>query len=108
MLPLIFAALERNTKSHWNQAVHGLTSNVRKMFLEMDQELFQECQRKFQDDESKAKSIDEKREETWRRLEEAATTRSQNYCSVVSDSIMNSPTGFGTSLGGGQRAMVGS
>lgn len=107
VLPLVFAALERNTRSHWNQAVHGLTANVRKMFLEMDQELFQECQRKFQDDEAKAKSVDEKREETWKRLEEAAITRSQNYCSVVSDSIMNSPTGFGNNLGG-QRAMVGS
>jgi serine/threonine-protein phosphatase 2A regulatory subunit B' len=56
VLPIIFPALERNTRSHWNQAVHGLTLNVRKMFLEMDQELFQECQRKYQEDESKAKA----------------------------------------------------
>lgn len=71
VLPLIFAALERNTRNHWNQAVHGLTLNVRKMFLEMDQELFQECQRKYQEDEAKAQGVEEKRELTWKRLEAA-------------------------------------
>ncbi len=73
VLPLIFAALERNIHSHWNQAVHGLTLNVRKMFLEMDQEVFQECQHKFQEDEAKSKGLDEKREDTWKRLEAAGT-----------------------------------
>lgn len=78
VLAIIFPALERNTRSHWNQAVHGLTLNVRKMFLEMDQELFQECQRKYQEDESKAKSIEETRELTWKRLEAAGNQRSNS------------------------------
>lgn len=78
VLPIIFPALERNTRSHWNQAVHGLTLNVRKMFLEMDQELFQECQRKYQEDESKAKGIEETRELTWKRLEAAGNQRSNS------------------------------
>lgn len=108
VLPLIYPALVRNTTSHWNQTVHTLTVNVRKMFMEMDQELFQECDRKYQDDVAKANSVDEKREETWRRLEAAAATRSQAYFSVVSDSVTNSPTGFGKTFPGGQRAMVGS
>lgn len=106
VLPLVYPALVRNTTSHWNQAVHGLTVNVRKMFLELDNELFQECDRKYQEDVAKAKIIEAKREETWKRLEAAAANRSQNYCSIVSDSISNSPTGFGKNLGG-QRAMVG-
>ena len=29
VLPLVFPALERNARSHWNPAVHGLTVNVR-------------------------------------------------------------------------------
>jgi serine/threonine-protein phosphatase 2A regulatory subunit B' len=106
VLPLVYPALVRNTTTHWNQAVHGLTVNVRKMFLELDNELFQECDRKYQEDVAKAKVIEAKREETWKRLEAAAANRSQNYCSIVSDSISNSPTGFGKNLGG-QRAMVG-
>eukprot|EP00271_Cylindrocystis_brebissonii_P011430 TRINITY_DN28_c0_g2_i1.p1 TRINITY_DN28_c0_g2~~TRINITY_DN28_c0_g2_i1.p1 ORF type:complete len:518 (-),score=127.41 TRINITY_DN28_c0_g2_i1:55-1608(-) len=72
ILPLIFSPLERNARSHWNQAVHGLTINVRKMFLEMDQPLYEECQRRFLDDEAKAKSVEENREANWKRLEMAA------------------------------------
>ncbi|CAK9858520.1 unnamed protein product [Sphagnum jensenii] len=97
VLPLIFAALERNTRSHWNQAVHGLTLNVRKMFLEMDQELFQECQRKFQEDEAKAKGLEEKREDTWKRLEAAGTLSIGNsnikVSNVPSDRMVNAQTG---------------
>jgi len=51
------------------------------MFLEMDQELFQECQRKYQEDESKAKAIEETRELTWKRLEAAGNQRSNSTMS---------------------------
>lgn len=86
VLPLIYPALVRNTTSHWNQTVHSLTLNVRKMFQEMDKELLQECDRKYQDDAAKASSVDKKREETWKRLEAAGATLSHSYFSAVSDS----------------------
>merc|ERR1712216_38233 len=34
VLPIIFSALESNSRNHWNSAVHGLTCNVRKMFID--------------------------------------------------------------------------
>lgn len=73
ILPIIFPALARNTQGHWNQAVHGLTSNVRKMFLEMDQEFFQECKSKFEEEEAKEESIQAKRKLTWEQLEVLAS-----------------------------------
>nr|KYP41918.1 Serine/threonine protein phosphatase 2A 57 kDa regulatory subunit B' beta isoform [Cajanus cajan] len=73
ILPIIFEAFERNISSHWNQAVHGLTVNVRKMFLEMDAELFEECQRQHSEKEAKAKEIEEERELKWKRLADAAS-----------------------------------
>ncbi|KAL0327338.1 UNVERIFIED_CONTAM: Serine/threonine protein phosphatase 2A regulatory subunit B' eta isoform [Sesamum angustifolium] len=72
ILPIIFPALERNARHHWNQAVHSLTLNVRKIFYDLDPDLFKACQIKFQEDESKEKEIKEKREATWKRLEELA------------------------------------
>jgi len=72
ILPIIFEAFERNIESHWNQAVHGLTVNVRKMFIEMDAELFEECQRNYAEKQAKAKEEAEKRELNWKRLAEAA------------------------------------
>ncbi|KAG0585751.1 hypothetical protein KC19_2G035500 [Ceratodon purpureus] len=104
VLPLIFAALERNTRNHWNQAVHGLTLNVRKMFLEMDQELFQECQRKYQDDEAKAQGAEEKRESTWRRLEAAGVqSRSPMSSNMTTSSagVLGAQTGQPNAAAGG-------
>uniref|UniRef100_A0A5B6Z3V9 Serine/threonine protein phosphatase 2A regulatory subunit n=1 Tax=Davidia involucrata TaxID=16924 RepID=A0A5B6Z3V9_DAVIN len=72
VLPIIFEALEKNIQSHWNQAVHGLTVNVRKMFSEMDAELFEECQRQYAEKEANAKELEEQRELTWQRLAAAA------------------------------------
>ncbi|KAF8096397.1 hypothetical protein N665_0309s0023 [Sinapis alba] len=70
ILPIIFPALERNVQKHWNQAVHSLTLNVRKIFNDLDPELFKECLAKFKEDESKQVETKAKREATWKRLEE--------------------------------------
>ncbi|CAI0469232.1 unnamed protein product [Linum tenue] len=75
VLPILFDALEKNIQTHWNQAVHGLTVNVRKMFLEMDTELFEECQRQYEEKESRAKEVEEQREMTWKRLADVAGER---------------------------------
>ena len=72
ILPIIFEALERNIKSHWNQAINGLTVNVRKLFLEMDAELFEECEKQFAEKEARAAELEEMREQTWQRLAAAA------------------------------------
>lgn len=72
ILPIIFEAFEKNIEGHWNQAVHGLTMNVRKMFLEMDAELFEECQRQHAEKQAKAQEEAEQRELIWKRLAEAA------------------------------------
>uniref|UniRef100_A0A0C9RW41 Serine/threonine protein phosphatase 2A regulatory subunit n=1 Tax=Wollemia nobilis TaxID=56998 RepID=A0A0C9RW41_9CONI len=102
ILPLIFPALERNTKNHWNQAVHNLTLNVRKMFMEMDEELYHECQNKFHEDEAKAKGVQEKRELTWKRLEAVAASRAVSNEAV----LVAHPAGNNATLS--QRATVGS
>ncbi|KAK2982121.1 hypothetical protein RJ640_026083 [Escallonia rubra] len=75
ILPIIFPALEKNTRSHWNQAVQSLTLNVRKIFSDADQALFDECLATFLEDENKEKETWEKRESTWKRLEEVAASK---------------------------------
>lgn len=72
ILPIIYPALEKNIQSHWNQAVHGLTTNIKKMFMEMDPELFEECQRQYEEKQAKSKEVEEQRQYTWKRLAEAA------------------------------------
>ncbi|KAJ1436250.1 Protein phosphatase 2A, regulatory B subunit, B56 [Sesbania bispinosa] len=72
ILPIVFEALEKNMKSHWNRAVHGLTANVKRMFQEMDAELLEECQSKYLEKEAMARELEEKRELTWKKLEAVA------------------------------------
>uniref|UniRef100_A0A1D1ZIY9 Serine/threonine protein phosphatase 2A regulatory subunit n=1 Tax=Anthurium amnicola TaxID=1678845 RepID=A0A1D1ZIY9_9ARAE len=83
ILPIIFEALEKNIQSHWNQAVHGLTANVRKMFLDMDSELFDECQRQYIDKEAKAKDLQEQRELAWKRLEAVVAAKASSEGMVL-------------------------
>ncbi|XP_020265508.1 serine/threonine protein phosphatase 2A 59 kDa regulatory subunit B' gamma isoform-like, partial [Asparagus officinalis] len=75
ILPIIFPSLEKSTRGHWNQAVQSLTLNVRKLFLDSDQDLFEDCLRKFQEDEAKEKEAQEKRDLLWKRLEDVAASK---------------------------------
>ncbi|KAJ8537746.1 hypothetical protein K7X08_014286 [Anisodus acutangulus] len=75
ILPIIFEALEKNIRSHWNQAVNGLTVNVRKMFLEMDADLFEDCQKQYAEKAARATELEKQRELRWQRLAAAAGQR---------------------------------
>lgn len=79
ILPLIFPSLEKNIRNHWNQLVHNLTWNVRKMLIDMDQDLFEDCQRRFHEEETKAIRIQEQREMTWKRLEAVAASKAVSF-----------------------------
>ncbi|KAK6922349.1 Protein phosphatase 2A, regulatory B subunit, B56 [Dillenia turbinata] len=75
ILPIIFTALEKNAINHWNQAVHNLTLAVRKMFSDLNPQLFEECLLKFLEDQSTEEAIKAAREAAWRCLDEIAGKR---------------------------------
>lgn len=83
ILPIIFPALERNMQSHWNQAVQSLTLNIRKIFSDADQSLFDECLVRFREDETKEKEAREKRESIWKRLEDVAASNAVSNEAVL-------------------------
>ncbi|KAI4366909.1 hypothetical protein MLD38_022711 [Melastoma candidum] len=76
ILPIVFPALEKNTKSHWNQVVQSLTQNVRKIFWDVDRALFEECSAKFKEAESQTETVKSRNEAAWERLEEMAARNS--------------------------------
>lgn len=73
ILPILFAPLEKNIRGHWNTAINGLTGNVRKMFIEMDGDLFEECSNQFLEKEAMANKKLEQRELNWKKLEAIAS-----------------------------------
>ena len=46
VLPVVIEALECNL-NHWNAAVADLSSNVRKLFMEMDMPLWEKCKKEY-------------------------------------------------------------
>ncbi|CAA0821341.1 Serine/threonine protein phosphatase 2A 57 kDa regulatory subunit B iota isoform [Striga hermonthica] len=73
ILPIIIPALEKNTQSHWNQAVLNLTLNVRKMLMDMDDALTSSCIRNFREEQKKSKLVAENRKLVWEHFENIAS-----------------------------------
>merc|ERR1712032_670245 len=79
LFPTIVGALYRNSKNHWNSAVHGLTFNVLKLLMEADPVLFDECSAKHRVDEEEEERKSLLHKQRWNQLQQmhdAATGRS--------------------------------
>lgn len=75
LLPILFPALEENTNNHWNPAVHGLTCNVRKMFQELDEQLYEECKRKYEEDQISSRREEEDTRRKWEQVQKVASQK---------------------------------
>uniref|UniRef100_A0A8C6LVW9 Serine/threonine protein phosphatase 2A regulatory subunit n=1 Tax=Nothobranchius furzeri TaxID=105023 RepID=A0A8C6LVW9_NOTFU len=77
ILPIMFPALYRNSKTHWNKTIHGLIYNALKLFMEMNQKLFDDCTQQFKAEKSKEKSKWKEREDAWLKIENLAKSNPQ-------------------------------
>ncbi len=76
ILPIMFPALYKNSKSHWNKTIHGLIYNALKLFMEMNQKLFDECTQQYKLEQKKEKEKQKQRQESWEKLEQLAKENS--------------------------------
>ena len=90
MVPILFPALYKSSKVHWNRAIHSLLYNALKVTMEVNGPLFDECSHKFkvrtlsgsslpvshtiihQAEQQKEKKKERDRSETWTKLETLA------------------------------------
>ncbi|XP_070973273.1 serine/threonine-protein phosphatase 2A 56 kDa regulatory subunit gamma isoform isoform X1 [Oncorhynchus clarkii lewisi] len=77
ILPIMFPALYRNSKTHWNKTIHGLIYNALKLFMEMNQKLFDDCTQQFRAEKNKEKAKSKDREEAWIKIENLAKSNPQ-------------------------------
>ncbi|XP_048061491.1 serine/threonine-protein phosphatase 2A 56 kDa regulatory subunit delta isoform isoform X3 [Megalobrama amblycephala] len=98
ILPIMFPALYKNSKSHWNKTIHGLIYNALKLFMEMNQKLFDDCTQQYKAEKqnelqrerqhfghrtcpemmSREKYKLKEREEMWHKIEELAKQNPQS------------------------------
>nr|XP_043901326.1 serine/threonine-protein phosphatase 2A 56 kDa regulatory subunit delta isoform isoform X1 [Solea senegalensis] len=77
ILPIMFPALYKNSKSHWNKTIHGLIYNALKLFMEMNQKLFDDCTQQYKAEKQKEKYKLKEREEIWNKIEDLAQQNPQ-------------------------------
>ncbi|XP_053292017.1 serine/threonine-protein phosphatase 2A 56 kDa regulatory subunit delta isoform isoform X1 [Pleuronectes platessa] len=77
ILPIMFPALYKNSKSHWNKTIHGLIYNALKLFMEMNQKLFDDCTQQYKAEKQKEKYKVKEREEIWHKIKELAQQNPQ-------------------------------
>ncbi|KAI9358579.1 phosphatase 2A regulatory B subunit-domain-containing protein [Zopfochytrium polystomum] len=72
ILPIMFASLYKNSKTHWNRTIHGLVYNALKLFMEISPKLFDECTNKYKQNRQIERKKQKDREEAWAKLETMA------------------------------------
>jgi len=70
IFPMVIGALYRNSKHHWNSAVHGLTFNVLKLLMEADPSLFDQCTEQHRLDAEEEERREQSRKHKWRVLQD--------------------------------------
>lgn len=90
ILPIMFPSLYRNSKTHWNKTIHGLIYNALKLFMEMNQKLFDECTQHYRQERQREKERQRTREELWGRMEGLAM-RSPHYTPTAANQLTPPP-----------------
>eukprot|EP00744_Colponema_vietnamica_P001070 GILI01001818.1.p1 GENE.GILI01001818.1~~GILI01001818.1.p1 ORF type:complete len:470 (+),score=127.00 GILI01001818.1:94-1503(+) len=65
LFPILVGPLFKNSKSHWNHAVHELTSNVMNLLVKIDHDFFDACNAKIRADEERQQQLQEERARKW-------------------------------------------
>eukprot|EP00047_Mylnosiga_fluctuans_P005283 m.239583 g.239583 ORF g.239583 m.239583 type:complete len:602 (+) comp13499_c0_seq1:51-1856(+) len=86
-IPILFPALSRNMKAHWNRTIHNLMLAAMRALIEIDAEVFEQCSAQFRLEIAQDKARSDQREAVWRQLESLA---SRNPASLVVPVARNS------------------
>ncbi|KAG1672759.1 Serine/threonine-protein phosphatase 2A regulatory subunit alpha isoform [Nymphon striatum] len=93
ILPIMFPALYRISKEHWNQTIVALVYNVLKTFMEMNSKLFDELTASYKADRVREKKKEKERDELWRKLNQLEVnhkSRLENNHSSPSSHVVTS------------------
>ena len=72
IVPIMFPALYKNSKSHRNKTIHGLSCNALELVMKMNQKLFVECNQAYKTEQKKEQERARQRLENWKKLDRLA------------------------------------
>uniref|UniRef100_A0AC34Q056 Serine/threonine protein phosphatase 2A regulatory subunit n=1 Tax=Panagrolaimus sp. JU765 TaxID=591449 RepID=A0AC34Q056_9BILA len=82
ILPIMFPALYKNSKNHWNKTITGLIYNALKLFMEENQKLFDTCTQNYNKQRETEKKLLMEKQQKWDILEKKARGN-PNYDEVL-------------------------
>ncbi|TRY78606.1 hypothetical protein TCAL_06456 [Tigriopus californicus] len=77
IMPIMFPALYRISKEHWNQTIVALVYNVLKTFMEMNSRLFDDLTASYKAERLKERKREREREDLWKKLENLSLTNAK-------------------------------
>ncbi|CAG0891856.1 unnamed protein product [Darwinula stevensoni] len=92
IMPIMFPALYRISKEHWNPTIVALVYNVLKTFMEMNSRLFDELTSSYKAERQKEKKREKDRDDLWRKLSELELNDRQLKKSSASTSSSSNAT----------------
>jgi len=70
ILPLVYGPLYTNSKHHWHRAVRVMSLNALRLFMEMDNKLFEQCTEQYRREFLRGKKAKEENDRKWEELEQ--------------------------------------
>jgi serine/threonine-protein phosphatase 2A regulatory subunit B' len=81
ILPIVFPSLFYNAKRHWNKTIRLIAFNALKLFLDLNQTVFNNVVAKYKETRQRMKEEKEQRDKMWQHV--VATTTTPNQSSPV-------------------------
>jgi serine/threonine-protein phosphatase 2A regulatory subunit B' len=98
LVPLVFPALYQS-KEHWNKTIHGHIYNALKLFMEMNQHLFDECTQNYKATRQLEKEKLKEREDKWNSVMKLAQTNPayKQYAEMAASTVAMTTSGAAVS-----------
>ncbi|KAI8150297.1 phosphatase 2A regulatory B subunit-domain-containing protein [Fennellomyces sp. T-0311] len=78
IMPIVFPALYKTSKAHWNKTILGLVYTALKLCMDINPALFDECANQYKLQRQMERKRQKDREDNWKALQQKVTTITAN------------------------------
>ncbi|ORY49638.1 protein phosphatase 2A regulatory B subunit [Neocallimastix californiae] len=88
ILPIMFPALFKNSRSHWNETIHQLVLNALKLIMNISPDLFEICTSEYKQNKQLEALKQAEREAEWKKIEQMAKANAEKMESEIKEPSM--------------------
>jgi len=88
ILPIMFPALFKNSRSHWNETIHQLVLNALKLIMNISPDLFEICTSEYKQNKQLEALKQMEREAEWKKIEQMAKANAEKMETEINEPTM--------------------